>query len=74
MGQCGSRCLKVGISYRPSDPEGCFAQLIRKSLFCLDHKRLDYLLEHQIITTSSETHDVEVFMHFLMGRTSILAM
>ncbi|TNM95279.1 hypothetical protein fugu_016362 [Takifugu bimaculatus] len=26
-----------------------------------DHKRLDYLLEHQIITTSSETHDVEVF-------------
>ncbi|KAK2826422.1 hypothetical protein Q5P01_020636 [Channa striata] len=26
-----------------------------------DHKRLDYLLEHQVLTTSSETHDVEVF-------------
>ncbi|KAM4542320.1 thrombospondin-type laminin G domain and EAR repeat-containing protein-like [Odontesthes bonariensis] len=26
-----------------------------------DHKRLDYVLEHQILTTSSETHDIEVF-------------
>ncbi|TMS21009.1 Thrombospondin-type laminin G domain and EAR repeat-containing protein [Larimichthys crocea] len=26
-----------------------------------DHKRLDYVLEHQVLTTSSETHDVEVF-------------
>ncbi|XP_031166167.1 thrombospondin-type laminin G domain and EAR repeat-containing protein-like [Sander lucioperca] len=26
-----------------------------------DHKRLDYLVEHQVLTTSSETHDVEVF-------------
>lgn len=76
MGQCGSRCLKVVISYCPSAPDYCppFAQRIWTSSFCLDHKRLDYLLEHQIITTSSETHDVEVFMHFLMGRTSILAM
>lgn len=32
-GQCGSQCLKVGISYCPSDPEGSFAQLIWKSLF-----------------------------------------
>lgn len=54
-------------------PSFCSAHLDNLS-FCLDHKRLDYLLEHQIITTSSETHDVEVFMHFLMGRTSILAM
>ncbi|KAF3701055.1 Thrombospondin-type laminin G domain and EAR repeat-containing protein [Channa argus] len=26
-----------------------------------DRKRLDYLLEHQVLPTSSETHDVEVF-------------
>uniref|UniRef100_A0A3Q3G0R4 Thrombospondin-type laminin G domain and EAR repeats a n=1 Tax=Labrus bergylta TaxID=56723 RepID=A0A3Q3G0R4_9LABR len=26
-----------------------------------DHKRLDYVLEHQVLTTSSETHDIEVF-------------
>ncbi|RVE57377.1 hypothetical protein OJAV_G00215740 [Oryzias javanicus] len=26
-----------------------------------DHKRLDYLLEQQVLTTSSETHDIEVF-------------
>uniref|UniRef100_A0A672HUZ5 Thrombospondin-type laminin G domain and EAR repeats a n=1 Tax=Salarias fasciatus TaxID=181472 RepID=A0A672HUZ5_SALFA len=26
-----------------------------------DHKRLDYILEHQVLATSSETHDVEVF-------------
>ncbi|XP_035806234.2 thrombospondin-type laminin G domain and EAR repeat-containing protein-like isoform X2 [Amphiprion ocellaris] len=26
-----------------------------------DHKRLDYVLEHQVLTTSSETHDVEIF-------------
>ncbi|XP_026161813.1 thrombospondin-type laminin G domain and EAR repeat-containing protein-like isoform X2 [Mastacembelus armatus] len=26
-----------------------------------DQKRLDYVLEHQVLTTSSETHDVEVF-------------
>ncbi|XP_047467399.1 thrombospondin-type laminin G domain and EAR repeat-containing protein-like [Mugil cephalus] len=26
-----------------------------------DHKRLDYVLEHQVLSTSSETHDVEVF-------------
>ncbi|XP_045917721.1 thrombospondin-type laminin G domain and EAR repeat-containing protein-like isoform X2 [Micropterus dolomieu] len=26
-----------------------------------DHKRLDYVLEHQVLITSSETHDVEVF-------------
>ena len=28
-----------------------------------DHKRLDYVLEHQVLTTSSETHDVEVFIY-----------
>ncbi|XP_060919431.1 thrombospondin-type laminin G domain and EAR repeat-containing protein-like isoform X1 [Labrus mixtus] len=26
-----------------------------------DHKRLDYVLEHQVLSTSSETHDIEVF-------------
>ncbi|XP_060939269.1 thrombospondin-type laminin G domain and EAR repeat-containing protein-like [Limanda limanda] len=26
-----------------------------------DHERLDYVLEHQVLTTSSETHDIEVF-------------
>ncbi|XP_013865211.1 thrombospondin-type laminin G domain and EAR repeat-containing protein isoform X2 [Austrofundulus limnaeus] len=26
-----------------------------------DHKRLDYVLEQQVLTTSSETHDIEVF-------------
>ncbi|XP_068608305.1 thrombospondin-type laminin G domain and EAR repeat-containing protein-like [Brachionichthys hirsutus] len=26
-----------------------------------DQKRLDYVVEHQVITTGSETHDVEVF-------------
>ncbi|XP_041827115.1 thrombospondin-type laminin G domain and EAR repeat-containing protein-like [Melanotaenia boesemani] len=26
-----------------------------------DHKRLDYVWEHQVLTTSSETHDIEVF-------------
>ncbi|XP_041669137.1 thrombospondin-type laminin G domain and EAR repeat-containing protein-like [Cheilinus undulatus] len=26
-----------------------------------DHKRLDYVLEHQVLATSSETHDIEVF-------------
>ncbi|XP_035529573.1 thrombospondin-type laminin G domain and EAR repeat-containing protein-like [Morone saxatilis] len=26
-----------------------------------DHKRLDYVVEQQVLTTSSETHDVEVF-------------
>ncbi|XP_075873845.1 thrombospondin-type laminin G domain and EAR repeat-containing protein [Nelusetta ayraudi] len=26
-----------------------------------DHKRLDYLVEHQVLATSSETHDIEVF-------------
>lgn len=29
-----------------------------------DHKRLDYVLEHQVLATSSETHDVEVFINF----------
>ncbi|KAM8737574.1 thrombospondin-type laminin G domain and EAR repeat-containing protein-like [Acanthopagrus schlegelii] len=26
-----------------------------------DHKRLDYVVEHQVLITSSETHDVEMF-------------
>ncbi|KAM6972891.1 thrombospondin-type laminin G domain and EAR repeat-containing protein-like [Aplochiton taeniatus] len=26
-----------------------------------EHKRLDYVMEHQVLTTSSETYDVEVF-------------
>lgn len=30
-----------------------------------DHKRLDYVLEHQVLSTSSETHDVEVSFHFV---------
>lgn len=30
-----------------------------------DHKRLDYVLEHQVLTTSSETHDIEVPPHLV---------
>uniref|UniRef100_A0A3P8T8Z2 Thrombospondin type laminin G domain and EAR repeats n=1 Tax=Amphiprion percula TaxID=161767 RepID=A0A3P8T8Z2_AMPPE len=38
-----------------------------------DHKRLDYVLEHQVLTTSSETHDVEVFIHFWVPGVGLMA-
>ncbi|XP_040055648.2 thrombospondin-type laminin G domain and EAR repeat-containing protein isoform X1 [Gasterosteus aculeatus] len=38
-----------------------------------DHKRLDYVLEHQVLTTSSETHDVEVFHIAGMGLMAAMA-
>ncbi|XP_028294144.1 thrombospondin-type laminin G domain and EAR repeat-containing protein isoform X2 [Gouania willdenowi] len=38
-----------------------------------DHKRLDYVLEHQVISTSSETHDVEVFQVPGMGLMAAMA-
>ncbi|XP_071354272.1 thrombospondin-type laminin G domain and EAR repeat-containing protein-like [Trachinotus anak] len=38
-----------------------------------DHKRLDYVLEHQVLTTSSETHDVEVFQVPGMGLMAAMA-
>ncbi|XP_062296675.1 thrombospondin-type laminin G domain and EAR repeat-containing protein [Scomber scombrus] len=38
-----------------------------------DHKRLDYVLEHQVLTTSSETHDVEVFQVSGMGLMAAMA-
>ncbi|XP_029349737.1 thrombospondin-type laminin G domain and EAR repeat-containing protein-like [Echeneis naucrates] len=38
-----------------------------------DHKRLDYLMEHQILTTSSETHDVEVFQVPGLGLMAAMA-
>uniref|UniRef100_A0A4W6EEI3 Thrombospondin type laminin G domain and EAR repeats n=1 Tax=Lates calcarifer TaxID=8187 RepID=A0A4W6EEI3_LATCA len=38
-----------------------------------DHKRLDYVMEHQVLTTSSETHDVEVFQVAGMGVMAALA-
>lgn len=37
-----------------------------------DHKRLDYVLEQQVLTTSSETHDVEVFLHHSFSDTTLL--
>lgn len=27
-----------------------------------EHKRLDYVVEHQVLATSSETYDIEVTM------------
>ncbi|XP_034050860.1 thrombospondin-type laminin G domain and EAR repeat-containing protein-like [Thalassophryne amazonica] len=38
-----------------------------------DHKRLDYVLEHQVLITSSETHDVEVFEVPDMGLMAAMA-
>ncbi|CAJ1073332.1 thrombospondin-type laminin G domain and EAR repeat-containing protein-like isoform X2 [Xyrichtys novacula] len=38
-----------------------------------DHKRLDYVLEHQVLTTSSETHDVEVFQVPDLGLMAAMA-
>ncbi|XP_049917820.1 thrombospondin-type laminin G domain and EAR repeat-containing protein-like [Epinephelus moara] len=38
-----------------------------------DHKRLDYVVEHQVLTTSSETHDVEVFQVPGMGLMAAMA-
>ncbi|GLD69348.1 thrombospondin-type laminin G domain and EAR repeat-containing protein-like isoform X1 [Lates japonicus] len=38
-----------------------------------DHKRLDYVMEHQVLTTSSETHDVEVFQVPGMGVMAAMA-
>lgn len=64
METCGSQYSKVGISYWPSTLNCSFVYLEVLS-FCSDHKRLDYLLEHQVLTTSSETHDVEVYIYRL---------
>ncbi|XP_042357388.1 thrombospondin-type laminin G domain and EAR repeat-containing protein-like [Plectropomus leopardus] len=38
-----------------------------------DHKRLDYVLEHQVLTTTSETHDIEVFQVPGMGLMAAMA-
>ncbi|KAM4625286.1 thrombospondin-type laminin G domain and EAR repeat-containing protein-like [Polymixia lowei] len=38
-----------------------------------EHKRLDYVLEHQVLTTSSETYDVEVFQLPEMGLMAAMA-
>ncbi|XP_043999053.1 thrombospondin-type laminin G domain and EAR repeat-containing protein-like [Gambusia affinis] len=38
-----------------------------------DHKRLDYVLERQVLTTSSETHDVEVFQIQGIGLMAAMA-
>ncbi|XP_038129273.1 thrombospondin-type laminin G domain and EAR repeat-containing protein-like [Cyprinodon tularosa] len=38
-----------------------------------DHKRLDYVLEHQDLITSSETHDVEVFQIQGVGLMAAMA-
>ncbi|XP_076013664.1 thrombospondin-type laminin G domain and EAR repeat-containing protein-like [Genypterus blacodes] len=38
-----------------------------------DHKRLDYVLEHQVLTTSSETNDIEVFQVPGMGLMAAMA-
>ncbi|XP_055015652.1 thrombospondin-type laminin G domain and EAR repeat-containing protein-like [Boleophthalmus pectinirostris] len=38
-----------------------------------DHHRLDYILEHQILTTTSETNDIEVFQVAGMGVMAALA-
>ncbi|XP_029317039.1 thrombospondin-type laminin G domain and EAR repeat-containing protein-like [Cottoperca gobio] len=38
-----------------------------------DHKRLDYVSEHQVLSTSSETHDVEVFQVQGLGMMAAMA-
>ncbi|KAK5857618.1 hypothetical protein PBY51_010850 [Eleginops maclovinus] len=38
-----------------------------------DHKRLDYVSEHQVLPTSSETHDVEVFQIPGLGMMAAMA-
>uniref|UniRef100_A0A3B3VT83 Thrombospondin type laminin G domain and EAR repeats n=1 Tax=Poecilia latipinna TaxID=48699 RepID=A0A3B3VT83_9TELE len=38
-----------------------------------DHKRLDYVLEQQVLATSSETHDVEVFQIQDIGLMAAMA-
>uniref|UniRef100_A0A146ZKE6 Thrombospondin type laminin G domain and EAR repeats n=1 Tax=Fundulus heteroclitus TaxID=8078 RepID=A0A146ZKE6_FUNHE len=38
-----------------------------------DNKRLDYVLEHQVLITSSETHDIEVFQIPGMGLMAAMA-
>ncbi|KAM9777531.1 thrombospondin-type laminin G domain and EAR repeat-containing protein-like [Neosynchiropus ocellatus] len=38
-----------------------------------DRKRLDYVQEHQVLTTNSETHDVEVFQIPHMGLMAAMA-
>lgn len=38
---------------------------LQKSYYFIysDHKRLDYVSEHQVLPTSSETHDIEVYFY-----------
>ncbi|XP_034063282.1 thrombospondin-type laminin G domain and EAR repeat-containing protein-like [Gymnodraco acuticeps] len=38
-----------------------------------DHKRLDYVSEHQVLPTSSETHDIEVFQLPGLGMMAAMA-
>ncbi|XP_059209653.1 thrombospondin-type laminin G domain and EAR repeat-containing protein-like [Centropristis striata] len=65
--------VSVGLERRCSEPlQGqMWFNPLKKGLYLCDgtvwitvledHKRLDYVLEHQVLSTSSETHDVEVF-------------
>ncbi|XP_071394860.1 thrombospondin-type laminin G domain and EAR repeat-containing protein-like [Centroberyx affinis] len=56
---------------------------LRKGLYLCDgavwipvleeHKRLDYVLEHQVLSTTSETYDVEVFQVPGMGLMAAMA-
>lgn len=68
----GTAWITVLEGENPLTHEQVFTQLrlniLQKShLYSIysDHKRLDYVLEHQVLTTSSETHDVEVSFHFV---------
>uniref|UniRef100_A0A3Q0SCS6 Thrombospondin type laminin G domain and EAR repeats n=1 Tax=Amphilophus citrinellus TaxID=61819 RepID=A0A3Q0SCS6_AMPCI len=78
---------RVSVGLEKSCSEKLRGQLwfnpLRKGLYLCDastyvsvlvnHKRLDYLLEHQVLTTSSETHDVEVFQVPGMGLMAAMA-
>ncbi|XP_028995913.1 thrombospondin-type laminin G domain and EAR repeat-containing protein-like [Betta splendens] len=78
---------RVSVGPEPSCSEALKGQLwfnpLRKGLYLCDgaawitvlqdHKRLDYVLEHQVLTTSSETHDIEVFQVPGMGLMAAMA-
>lgn len=66
---CVDRCVRGWVQHQPAIYEQVFTRLRLKiwqkchlSIYP-DHKRLDYVLEQQVLTTSSETHDVEVSNH-----------
>lgn len=72
MVQCGSPCWRVRIHLFNHPILSKFLlslswkfDKILPILIYSDHKRLDYVLEHQVLTTSSETHDVEVPFYFV---------